>query len=57
MPADSAQADCAEETIHACREEASRIRQCGVFQEYARWLAQNANAAERWLAKESKDAG
>ena len=44
--------ECAEETIHACREEASRIRQCRIWPEYARWLEQNATAAERWLVKQ-----
>ncbi len=43
--------ECAEETIHACREEASRVRQMGICPEYARRLKQNADAAARWLVK------
>ena len=43
--------ECAEETVHACRSEAAMVRQCGIFPEYARWLRENADAAERWLVK------
>jgi hypothetical protein len=43
--------DAALETAAACRVEASPIRQTGIFAEYARWLLENARAAERWAVK------
>ena len=45
--------DCALQTAYECHLEASKIRQCKMFPEYARWLAENAKAAERWVAKQT----
>jgi len=49
--------ECAIETISRCREEASRVRQCRIWPEYARWLEENAAAAERWLVKRARARG
>jgi hypothetical protein len=43
--------DAALDTAAACRGEASRIRQTRMFPEYAKWLEENAKAAEKWAAK------
>lgn len=43
--------ECAMETASACRLEASRLKQLGMFKEYATWLLENAKAAERWLSR------
>jgi hypothetical protein len=48
-PTDAA-LECAEETIHHCRLEASMYRQAG-FKTISDWLTENANAAEVWLVK------
>lgn len=39
------------ETVANCRLEASRLRQCGLFPDYVKWLIDNANAAEQWAAR------
>jgi hypothetical protein len=48
------QQECAMETISACRLEASVLRQTGMFPELAKFLTNNANEAERWLARSSR---
>jgi hypothetical protein len=43
--------DAALETASACRMDASMIKQTGLWPDYAKWLLENAKAAERWATK------
>lgn len=45
--------DAAMETASRCRQDASIFRQAGMT-DYAKWLLENAKAAERWAVQRTR---